>query len=122
MTILDDGRSTLSSAVSAGRTTVDDLVSGIRARVDGMRDQRRRRALIVDLGELCYAQQTGGEDPQLEADLDAVVAELQQLEAIAEARGTIPEPPEPEPDPAVAPDDASTNGHARSEPSELSRV
>ena len=73
MELLDKGRDALRDVVDAGKR-----------RIARLNDDRRYRALIVDLGELTYAQQTTVTNGETEAEIARIVEELRVLD---ESRG-----------------------------------
>lgn len=62
--------------------TVQDMAAAGGRRVDDLKDARRRKALLAELGELTYRKHRG--DPIDETAIDPVLAELDGIEAASD--------------------------------------
>lgn len=69
-------------ALNKIKSTMQDVAAAGGRRVDDLKDARRRKALLAELGELTYRKHRG--DPIDATAIDPVLAELDAIEASAD--------------------------------------
>lgn len=62
------------------RESSEKVVTSGRSRVEGLRRERQRRALLGELGHLCYAHRSDDGDDDTRVEMDRIVAEISRLE------------------------------------------
>ena len=71
----------MSSFLDKAKEKAQQLSSQVKEKVDDVQDRRKADDLLDDLGRIVYRQRTEAVQPDDEASIASIVAELQTLEA-----------------------------------------